>query len=114
MEQQTLDATSQRRRDTRPINKRTLNGPVTEADGCTARYHVATRRRQRPANVKDAVVKRRQFDTLRLQSEEVAEFNYRPTACGATYRMVVVRKNITKEKGEQRLYDEIRYFIFDI
>jgi Transposase DDE domain group 1 len=77
-----------------------------------ARYHVATKRRQRPANVKDAVVKRRQFDTLRLQSEEVAEFNYRPTACGETYRMVVVRKNITKEKGEQRLYDEVRYFFY--
>ena len=77
-----------------------------------ARYRVATKPRQRPENVKDAVVKRRQFDTLRLQSEEVAEFNYQPTACKQVYRMVVVRKNITKEKGEQRLYDEIRYFFY--
>ena len=77
-----------------------------------ARYRVATQPRQRPENVKDAVVKRRQFDTLRLQSEEVAEFNYQPTACDQVYRMVVVRKNITKEKGEQRLYDEIRYFFY--
>ena len=76
------------------------------------RYDVATKRRQRPDNVKEAVVKRRQYETLRLQSEEVAEFNYRPTACSRTYRMVVVRKNITKEKGELRLHDEIRHFFY--
>ncbi len=76
------------------------------------RYTVATKPRQRPVNVKSRVVKQRQFDTLRLQSEEVAEFNYRPTACRQVYRMVVVRKNITKEKGELRLHDEIRYFFY--
>jgi Transposase DDE domain group 1 len=75
-------------------------------------YQVATRPRQAPANVKQAVVKQRQFDTLRLQSEEVAEFNYQPTVCAQEYRMVVVRKNITKEKGELRLHDEIRYFFY--
>jgi Transposase DDE domain group 1 len=77
-----------------------------------ARYQVRTKPRQRPENVKDAVVKHRQFDTLRLQSEQVAEFNYRPSACSQVYRMVVVRKNITKEKGELRLHDEIRYFFY--
>ena len=76
------------------------------------RYPVATQRRQRPDNVKDAVVRRRQFETLRLQSEEVAEFNYRPTACRQDYRLVVVRKNISKEKGEVRLFDEVRYFFY--
>jgi Transposase DDE domain group 1 len=77
-----------------------------------ARYQVATQPRQRPLDVKKAVVKRRQFESLHLQSEEVAEFNYQPTACAETYRMVVVRKNISKEKGEQRLLDEIRYFFY--
>lgn len=77
-----------------------------------ARYQVATHQRQRPDKVKDAIVKRRGFDTLRLQSEEVAEFNYQPTACRQVYRMVVVRKNLTKEKGELRLHDEIRYFFY--
>jgi hypothetical protein len=76
------------------------------------RYVVATKPRQRPTNVKDRVVRQRKFDTLRLQSEEVAEFNYRPTACREEYRMVVVRKNITKEKGELRLHEEIRYFFY--
>jgi hypothetical protein len=76
------------------------------------RYQVATQPRQRPDNVKDAVVKRREFETLRLRSEEVAEFNYQPTACSQEHRMIVVRKNITKEKGELRLFDEVRYFFY--
>jgi hypothetical protein len=76
------------------------------------RYAVATQPRQRPANVKDEVVRQRQFETLRLQSEHVAEFNYRPTACREEYRMIVVRKNISREKGEARLFDEVRYFFY--
>ena len=77
-----------------------------------ARYRVETQPRQRPANVKDRVVKERRFETLRLQSEDVTEFDYRPLACRKSYRMVVVRKNITREKGEQALFDEVRYFFY--
>jgi hypothetical protein len=77
-----------------------------------ARYRVETQPRQRPANVKDRIVKERAFETLRLQSEDVAEFDYRPLACRKSYRMVVVRKNITREKGEQALFDEVRYFFY--
>ena len=65
-----------------------------------------------PDNVKEKIVRERKFDVLRLKSEEVAEFAYRPIACATTYRMIVVRKNISKEKGEQRLLDEIRYFFY--
>ena len=77
-----------------------------------ARYQVQTQPRQRPANVKDRIVKERGFETLRLQSEDVAEFDYQPLACAKSYRMVVVRKNITREKGEQVLFDEVRYFFY--
>jgi len=42
----------------------------------------------------------------------VAEFDYRPTACRHSYRLVVVRKNISREKGELRLDDEVRYFFW--
>jgi hypothetical protein len=69
-------------------------------------------RRRRPANAKDAVVRQREFVTLRLQSEEIAEFRYRPVACRKDYRMVVVRKNISREQGEARLFDEMRYFFY--
>ena len=77
-----------------------------------ARYEVQTQPRQRPVNFKDLIVRERGFETLRLNSEEVAEFEYQPTACRRSYRMVVVRKNITKEKGERALTDDIRYFFY--
>lgn len=77
-----------------------------------ARYAVQTQPRQRPDNVKEAVVVARAFENKRLQSEEVAEFNYRPTACHTTYRMVVVRKNLSVEKGEKVLFDQVVYFFY--
>ena len=77
-----------------------------------ARYRVKTQPRQRPDPVKDRIIRERKFDILRLQSEEVAEFDYRPTACANTYRMVVIRKHISKEKGEQVLFPEVRYFFY--
>ena len=56
--------------------------------------------RSRP-NVKEATIVAREFQNLRLEAEAVAEFPYRPTACATTYRMVVVRKNISVEQGDQ-------------
>jgi hypothetical protein len=76
------------------------------------RYEVKTEERERPFNVKEQAVKDREFENIRLESEDVAEFDYRPTNCKQTYRMVVVRKNLTVEKGEHRLFDDIRYFFY--
>ena len=75
-----------------------------------ARYEVKTEEHHRPGNIKEQVIKEREFKNIRLESEQVAEFDYRPTHCSKTYRMVVVRKNLTVEKGETRLFDEVRYF----
>jgi hypothetical protein len=77
-----------------------------------ARYTIQTKPRQRPDQVKEQIVVAREFTNQRLQSEEVAEFDYRPTACKDTYRMVVVRKNISVEKGERVLFADIRYFFY--
>jgi hypothetical protein len=77
-----------------------------------ARYEVKTEERRRPENVKERVIKEREFKNIRLGSEQVAEFDYRPTHCNKTYRMVVVRKNLTVEKGETRLFDDVRYFFY--
>jgi hypothetical protein len=77
-----------------------------------ARYEVQTEPRERPKNVKQEVVVARGFQDLRLVSEEVAEFAYRPTACKKTYRMVVLRKNLSVEKGQQRLFADLRYFFY--
>jgi Transposase DDE domain group 1 len=76
------------------------------------RYQVRTRPRRRRDKVKEAIVAARGYENVRLRCEEVAEFPYRPTACTKAYRMVVVRKNLTREKGERRLFDEVRYFFY--
>jgi hypothetical protein len=75
-------------------------------------YAVQTDPRQRPVNVKEATIVAREFKNLRLTAEAVAEFAYQPIACTTPYRMVVVRKNISVEQGDQRLFDEIRYFFY--
>jgi hypothetical protein len=77
-----------------------------------ARYEVKTQNRQRPDNVKEALVVAREFENKRLQSEEVAEFNYQPLACAKEYRMVVVRKNLSVEQGERHLFDTVVYFFY--
>jgi Transposase DDE domain group 1 len=76
------------------------------------RYEVRSQPRQRPDNVKEAIIVRREFDNIKLRSEDVAEFNYRPTACQQTYRLVVLRKNLSVEKGERVLFDDVRYFFY--
>ena len=76
------------------------------------RYDVMTAPRSRPENVQAQVVKEREFKNLRLVSEDVAEFDYQPTACQKAYRMVVVRKNLSVEKGEKKLFDDVRYFFY--
>lgn len=68
--------------------------------------------RERPTNVKRQIIRRRGYLHLELKSEEVAEFDYQPTACRKSYRMIVVRKNISREKGEKCLLDEVRYFFY--
>jgi hypothetical protein len=76
------------------------------------RYQVQTQARQKPKHVKEQIVVAREFTNIRLVSEEVAEFDYRPTACRKSYRLVVVRKNLSVEKGAQLLFDDYRYFIY--
>ena len=88
--------------------------PQADWDGLErrAKYEVKTKPRTRPANVKEAIVKEKQWENIRLNCEDIAEFNYRPTKCKKTYRMVVVRKNLSMEKGEAVLFDHVRYFFY--
>jgi hypothetical protein len=76
------------------------------------RYQVKTQPRPKRPRVKEQIVREREFDNKRLVSEEVAEMPYRPTACKNTYRLIVVRKNLSVEKGEVRLFDDYVYFYY--
>jgi hypothetical protein len=77
-----------------------------------ARYRTKTQPRRHPDRVKEQIVKQREFENKRLVSEHVAEFSYQPTACRKAHRMVVLRKNISVEKGEQVLFPQIVYFFY--
>ena len=71
-----------------------------------------TQPRKKPPRVKEQIVRAREFENKRLVSEEVAEMPYRPTACKNTYRLIVVRKNLSVEKGALRLFDDYVYFYY--
>ena len=73
---------------------------------------VTGKQRRRREDVKARIARERGFANNRLNFEDVAEYEYRPTKCRETYRMVVVRKNISKSKGDLALFDEIRYFFY--
>jgi Transposase DDE domain group 1 len=76
------------------------------------KYAIKTQERQRPENVKERIVKERGYKNIRTVSEQVAEMDYRPGKCQKSYRMVVLRKNLTVERGEEALFDDIRYFFY--
>jgi hypothetical protein len=76
------------------------------------KHHVRTEPRQRPERVKERIVQERGFENIRLRSEDVTSFSYRPGACKRNYRIVVVRKNLTVEEGGIALFDDVRYFFY--
>jgi len=76
------------------------------------RYQVRTEPRRRPENVKEPIVVEREFQNIRLISETIAEFDYRPTACRQSYRLIALRKDLSVEKGEQVLFADYRYFFY--
>jgi hypothetical protein len=76
------------------------------------KYEVKTQERARPENVKERIVREREFKNIRLVCEHIGEFEWQPVACRKSYRMVVVRKNLSVEKGENVLFEDVRYFFY--
>jgi hypothetical protein len=76
------------------------------------KYEVKTKKRKHPVNVKEQIVKDREFKNIRTVSEEVAEFTYKPVKCKKTYRVIALRKNLTIEKGDLALFDDIRFVFY--
>jgi hypothetical protein len=76
------------------------------------KYEVKTHPRQRPVNVKQQVIERREFEDIRLAKEYVAEFGYRPTLCRKAYRVVVVWKDLEVHRGQRKLFDDTRCFFY--
>ncbi len=77
-----------------------------------AETKIATTPRARPVNVKDDIVRERNYKVLRQTAQDVVEFAYRPGNCDRDYRVVALRKNISVERGENVLFSEYRYFFY--
>jgi hypothetical protein len=73
---------------------------------------IKTEPRERVESVKEQVVKERGYWNQRLESEQVAEFEYQPGKCRRSYRVVVVRKNLSVARGEHVLFADVRYFFY--
>ena len=72
----------------------------------------ATRPRRRPENVKEIIINERGYEKLILEEEHVAEVEYRPHKCRRSYRLIILRKKIRVERGQQHLFDQIRYLFY--
>ena len=76
------------------------------------RYQIKTAPREKPERFKEEIVRERGYENVRLIEEMVAEFDYKPHACKTSYRMIVVRKLVEIEKGQNRLFEEYRYLFY--
>lgn len=76
------------------------------------KYEVRTSPRSRRRNVKDDIVMEREYYNQHLVREDIAQFDYRPGACKVPFRIVVLRKIITHERGQKFLLAEHRYLFY--
>ena len=68
--------------------------------------------RARPDNVKEPIIREKGFKNLVLQWEDIAEFEHKPDKCCKAYRMIALRKRISVEVGQDKLFEEYRYFFY--
>jgi hypothetical protein len=80
----------------------------------------ALRRAKRPTGeprakrpkVKEELVVAHEFKNLRLKGESYAEFDYQPTKCDRSYRVIVLRKALEEWQGQQLLFPKQLDFFF--
>ena len=76
------------------------------------KYEVLTEPRRRPDRVKEQIVVQKGYLNQKLVAESVSEIPYQPGKCGKKYRLVILRKNLSVQRGERVLFDEVRYFFY--
>ena len=76
------------------------------------RYEIGTTARRKPQRVKESLVRFKGYENKVLIGEDIAEIDYQPRKCSRPYRLIIVRKNISVQKGERALFDEIRYLFY--
>src|SRR6266436_3817330 len=64
------------------------------------KYEILTEPRPKAFRYKEQIVVERKFENKKLMGEELAEIKYQPLKCTREYRVVILRKNISVQKGE--------------
>jgi hypothetical protein len=77
-----------------------------------AKYQVKTQPRTRPDNVKEPIIRENGYKNFVLRWEDIAEFDHKPDKCKKSFRMIALRKRISVEKGQDKLFEEYRYFFY--
>lgn len=70
-----------------------------------------TRRAKQP-RVKEDVIHERGYRNMRLEREDVADFEHQPNKSKRPYRFVALRKTIVEERGQRCLGETHRYFFY--
>jgi hypothetical protein len=76
------------------------------------KYEILTEPRPKAFRYKEQVVVEREFKNQKLVGEDLAEIEYQPGKCQRKYRVIILRKNISVQKGEAVLFEEVRYFFY--
>jgi hypothetical protein len=76
------------------------------------RYEILTEPRKKAFRYKEQIVIEKEFKNLKLVGEDIAEIEYQPAKCKRKYRVIIVRKNLSVQRGERALFDEIRYLFY--
>jgi len=76
------------------------------------KHEILTEPRCRPERIKERIVVENGYENQKLVAEHVTDITYQPYQCGRKYRLVILRKNISVQKGERVLFQEMRYFFY--
>ena len=76
------------------------------------KYKILTEPRAKGVRYKEQIVVEKEFENQKLVGEDVAEMEYQPGKCGYAHRVVILRKNISVQRGEKVLFEEVRYFFY--
>lgn len=68
--------------------------------------------RAKQPRVKEQIIREREYLNLRLESEDIADFEHTPIKAKRAYRFVVLRKTIMEERGQRCLGENYRYFFY--
>ncbi len=68
--------------------------------------------RAKQPRVKEEIVRERGYLNQRLEREDLAEFDHKPTKAKRAYRFVVLRKTIVEERGQRCTGHKYRYFFY--